>query len=218
MKTMALFSILLFSLSAFSFDGVPEQRPVPEASLPGGFRGECYISNPDCTGFGSKVIADVAARCMCIGRDCFRISIGYGGPTQTVNGTSTLGPVDNVFNRRGGKYRTYQTSNINRFDDDAISMGIGSNVRTGKWIHKTRRCEPGGRNNTAGCIAVPCKYWALMKAQMGQRITVCGGRGASSSYSANYAPPALGPQIDYAVQLAESTVQDQTRGTRGTVL
>lgn len=83
---------------------------------------------------------NVAARCMCVGQDCFRVGIG-SSPSMTNNGTGRLGLVGGTYNRRGGRYRTRRrTSRF--YDDDAIAMGIPRNDSVGKWIHKPRNCGP----------------------------------------------------------------------------
>jgi len=112
---------------------------------------------------------------MCIdGGDCFLIDTGRGGPEQTQSGSA------NTHDAHGGSYQTYPGPGSTSYDHDAIATGLPANDTVGKWIHKTERCAPGGRNATLGCIAVPCNKWPEVKQQKGKRVFICGSQGVPS--------------------------------------
>lgn len=120
-----------------------------------------------CPGEGD-VEVNLQDKCMCLGDECFEISIGRNGPEMTASGTGVLAEAE------GAKYSTKPGPGSTGYDKDAIRMGIPSNDGVGKWIHKTQGCSPGGGENTKGCIAVPCDRWPEVKAKMGGVLKVCG--------------------------------------------
>ncbi len=161
------------------------KTPIKQNTYEGGYSGTCNITNPDCVK-SSKVRVDVSAKCMCIGFDCFKVSIGAGGPGWTRNGTSRIGLTSGIFDRNsrgaGGIYETKSTT-TNAYDNDALAMGIPSNDAVGKWFHKTAGCVKPERYQTAGCVAVPCEKWAKLKSEIGSEVTICGGRGSGGLFS-----------------------------------
>jgi hypothetical protein len=178
----------LFSDGGEGSGSVPGRRR-PRSRPTTGETGECRIQNAECTTSGSHVQIDLAAQCMCVGSRCVEVGIGLYGPNQTRNGTGTLGPAP------GGLY------NGNRFpvpgttswaglgNEDGLSTGIPQNDRGvsasgrnlpvtqgGKWIHKAANCNVPARNyTTAGCVAVACEDWPLVKSATGRSVTICGG-------------------------------------------
>ncbi len=175
--------------------------------------GTCTLSNPQCGGGSIRV--DVSARCMCIHDECFPVSIGSGGPSWTHNGTSRLGLTGGVLDRNsrgaGGIYETKSTT-TNRYDNDAIAMGIPGNDRVGKWFHKPANCIHPSRYATAGCIAVPCEQWANLKSNVGSEVTVCGGRGRGGLFRRSR-PPSLSGMLDRVTENAAYVDQIQGGGS-----
>ena len=144
--------------------------------------GPCRVRDRECRSSGSHVQIDLKAQCMCVGSSCFQIGVGRFGPNQTRNGTGTIGQA------RGLRYSTRKKT-TNRWDSDAVAMGIPQNdagrsargrklavTGGGKWIHKIGQCvSPVVNYATNGCVTVPCENWPLVKRAMGKRLTVCGG-------------------------------------------
>lgn len=194
-----LLCLLFFSFSpstvTHAFDAITGQGgSVPSSRRPRRrpTDGPCRISNSECRSSGSQVQIDLAAQCMCVGRNCFQIAIGRYGPNQTRNGTGRIGRAP------GSRYRT-RSQTTTTWDNDAVSMGIPQNdagralngrnlpvTAGGKWIHKVGmdrngRCvSPPTSYRTAGCVGVPCDQWPLVKGAMGQSLTVCGGASRDS--------------------------------------
>lgn len=156
-----------------AFVGSPNHR----TSFIAPVNGTCQVS---CNSSQGAIQVDVRKRCMCIsGSKCFTIDVGHGGPgSETTNGLGVMSA-----NVAGARYQTKPGPGTTSYDNDAVNMGISANSKHGKWIHKSRRCGAngnstmGGRNNTAGCIAVPCAYWPEVKglARQGQTVQVCNG-------------------------------------------
>lgn len=167
--------------------GVPSTFIAPQG-------GTCKVS---CNNSQGAIQIDVRKRCMCIsGSKCFTIDVGKGYPgSETTNGIGTMGraPGTSYHTLPGPGTTDCPTKELNRNGKtyyvrtgecrDAVSMGIAANSKHGKWIHKSTGCgaggnpRVGGRNNTAGCIAVPCAYWPEVKgiALAGKSVQVCNG-------------------------------------------
>lgn len=124
---------------------------------------------------GSKdVNIDVGGQCMCIGQKCFKVGIGAQGAGMTSNGFGVLGEA------KGELYQS-KASDSTSYDNDAVAMGIFANDKTGKWIHKPANCVNAESYRTAGCIAVPCENWPLIKQAMKDKKTLAVCRGNSHS-------------------------------------
>jgi len=202
--TLFIFSFDLNTAQAGDLLG-PSGR---NGSVPGGrgrggqsnTNGPCSIRNSECTSSGSHVQIDLAAQCMCVGSTCVEVGIGMYGPNQTRNGTGVLGPATGgLYNGSRfsppGTTRWHGTGN-----EDGLSMGIPQNDRGasatgrnlavtngGKWIHKTANCNsPARAYATAGCVAVSCEDWPLIKAATGQTVTVCGGASTDGEIVSRY--------------------------------
>lgn len=140
---------------------------------------ENYISKncqASCGGVSElDVRVDLEKKCMCVGRHCFKVGIGRSGPGQTRTGIGTLS------NANGAKYQTLRSTS-NRYDKDAVAMGILSNDRVGKWLHKPRNCVRAETYRTKGCIAVPCNEWHHIKNALNEKrkISVCRGISAEN--------------------------------------
>lgn len=130
------------------------------------FSAACNVG-PSCG--GSDVRVDVTKECMCYSGKCFKIMIGANGPLRTTNGTGTIRPF-----RGSGIYKTLSSSS-DKYNNDALMMGIGPNDARQKWIHKPRNCS----EKTRGCIGVPCSEWVAFKKHVtsspSKEISVCGG-------------------------------------------
>lgn len=174
------------------------QTPGSRQEVARGFdTGPCQIKNRECLESRSLVIADLEAQCMCIGNDCFEISIGKYGPKMTRNGTGIIG------NAQGLRYRTKQGPGSTVWDNDALRMGIpqndsGSGVKHitngGKWIHKTGqdkngKCIEPTTYTTLGCIGVPCDQWPKLKNAFGASFSVCGGAASDSEIVSRFGCP-----------------------------
>jgi uncharacterized membrane protein YgcG len=161
---------LVIALLFLSFSVLLSSVVIPSTALAAS---ECQAACTSDAGVG----VDLGQKCMCIGKsNCFKISIGKGGPSMTTSGSAKM------HEAKGDKYSTKQTTDVmSDKDQDAIATGIPENDATGKWIHKTRSCGKGGQENTLGCIAVPCDHWKEIKDRKDANLTICGGGSGGKS-------------------------------------
>jgi hypothetical protein len=157
-------------------DGTWTASSSEKFSNPGG---SCDVS---CNSTKGYIQVDVQAQCMCItGGSCFKVDTGKPG-TFTTNGLGRMGKATgNTYSTKAGP------GDSTKFDYDAVSMGIASNAAYGKWIHKARDCQGGGKS-TIGCIGVPCAKWPAVKklALEGKSVQICNGVNYPTSIDRKY--------------------------------
>lgn len=208
-KILTFLSILFFIPTVYGMsDGPLGSTPVSRNST---FTGPCRINNATC--HSSTVRVDIATKCMCIGRECFKVGTAPVAWKTTVNGTSHLGLTSGVFDRVGGRYRT-RSNTTTAYDDDALAMGIpGNDSPIGKWFHKPAGCQNAETYPTIGCVAVPCNKWPLLKSQIGAEVTICGGNPPRNGRLNHQGGPP--PRLAAMVDRVTTDALEQARGVAG---
>jgi hypothetical protein len=127
-------------------------------------------------------------------RDCFPIDVGHNHPPD--NDLSKVG-TGQLSSEIGAKYTTQpgdgSASLSQKNDGDACDPGIGGDYGSGKWIHKAHyngKCQATGSYMTAGCMAVSCSDWPVVKAACNAHahIHVCQEPGAIPTSNNRYNP------------------------------